>query len=317
MQNTLPQASDLPVREGVSASCVQVPAGAWPSLLAFLCAQFPAIHESIWLSRFARGLVLDQTGKVLQATDSCKTGACIYYYREVLQEIEIPFQEKILYQDEHILVADKPHFLPVIPSGAYVQQTLLVRLKRSTGIAQLSPLHRIDKDTAGLVLFSTNPHTRNAYQTLFRERRVTKHYHAVARWNAALIYPLVYRSRLVEDAQFFRTQEVVGAENSETIVKVLEQNGSQALYDLQPVTGKKHQLRVHMASLDMAIVNDVLYPTVQDRAAEDFTRPLQLLAQSLTFVDPVTHEPRYFASQRVLADAALFSTAASTDCATE
>lgn len=298
MQNTLPQASDLPVREGVSASCVQVPAGAWPSLLAFLCAQFPAIHETIWLSRFARGLVLDKTGKTLQPSDHCKSGARIYYYREVAQEIEIPFQEKILYQDEHILVADKPHFLPVVPSGVYVQQTLLTRLKRSTGIAQLSPLHRIDKDTAGLVLFSVNPRTRNAYQTLFRERQVTKHYHAVARWNAALTYPLTYRSRLVEDAQFFRTQEVEGAANSETVVNVLAQDGEKALYNLQPITGKKHQLRVHMARLGMPIANDVLYPEVREREVDDFSQPLQLLAKSLAFVDPITQASRYFESQQ-------------------
>ncbi|HRF87107.1 MAG TPA: pseudouridine synthase [Pseudomonadales bacterium] len=300
MQNTLPQASDLPLRDGVSASCVQVPAGAWSSLLAFLCAQFPAIHETIWLSRFARGLVLDQTGKTLQPRDHCKTGARIYYYREVAQEIEIPFQEKILYQDEYILVADKPHFLPVVPSGVYVQQTLLTRLKRSTGIAQLSPLHRIDKDTAGLVMFSVNPHTRNAYQALFRERQVTKHYHAVARWNTAFTYPLVYRSRLVEDAQFFRTQEVEGAANSETVVSVLAQDGEKALYNLQPITGKKHQLRVHMAQLGMPIANDVLYPAVCEREAEDFSQPLQLLAKSLAFVDPITQALRYFESQQKL-----------------
>ncbi|HNI36713.1 MAG TPA: pseudouridine synthase [Pseudomonadales bacterium] len=300
MQNTLPQANALPLREGVSASCVQVPAGAWPSLLAFLCAQFPAIHETIWLSRFARGLVLDQTGKTLQPSDHCKAGARIYYYREVVQEVEIPFQETILYRDEHILLADKPHFLPVVPSGIYVQQTLLTRLKRTTGIAQLSPLHRIDKDTAGLVLFSVNPQMRNVYQALFRERQVTKHYHAIARWNAALTYPLVYRSRLVEDAQFFRTQEVEGTANSETVVNVLAHDGEKALYDLQPITGKKHQLRVHLAQLGMPIANDVLYPSVRGREANDFSQPLQLLAKSLAFVDPITQVPRYFESQQTL-----------------
>ena len=300
MQNTLPQANALPLREGVSASCVQVPTGAWPSLLAFLCAQFPAIHETIWLSRFARGLVLDQTGKTLQPSDHCKAGARIYYYREVVQEVEIPFQETILYRDEHILVADKPHFLLVVPSGIYVQQTLLTRLKRTTGIAQLSPLHRIDKDTAGLVLFSVNPQMRNVYQALFRERQVTKHYHAIARWNAALTYPLVYRSRLVEDAQFFRTQEVEGTANSETVVNVLAHDGEKALYDLQPITGKKHQLRVHMAQLGMPIANDVLYPSVRGREANDFSQPLQLLAKSLAFVDPITQVPRYFESQQTL-----------------
>lgn len=316
MKNTLPQTHNLPLREGVSASCAQIPAGVWPSLLAFLCARFPAIDEAVWLSRFARGLVIDQTGTALLPTAACKTGARIYYYREVQQERTIPFQENILYRDEHILVADKPHFLPVIPSGIYVQQTLLTRLKRTTGIATLSPLHRIDKDTAGVVMFSVNPSTRDVYQALFRARKIEKQYQAVARWNPALQYPLQYCSRLVEDTQFFRTQEVEGEANSETIIDVLANDGEKALYDLQPVTGKKHQLRVHMASLGMPISRDVLYPAVTARQEADFSQPLQLLAKSIAFVDPITNERRYFASQLVLSEAECFITAVSTDCAT-
>lgn len=289
----------------MSASRVQVLPGEWPSALAFLCSQFPAVSETIWRSRFARGLVLDAQGKSITTESACSNGERIYYYRELEQETEIPFYETILYQDEHILIADKPHFLPVIPSGKYVQQTLLVRLKKATGIAGLSPVHRIDKDTAGLVLFSVNPDTRDAYQSMFRSHTVKKIYHAVAPLSENLLSashqsPFRYCSRLVEDEQFFRTCEVAGEANSETYIELIKKSGELGLYLLQPVTGKKHQLRVHLASLGIPICNDPLYPEAQKTTEQDFSKPLQLLARSLAFTDPVTQEKRYFESLQKL-----------------
>lgn len=294
-----------PLRDGVGASRVQVLPGAWPSMLAFLCAQFPAVGEAAWLSRFARGLVLNAQGKPIAAESPCINGERIYYYRELEQEVEIPFYETILYQDEHILVADKPHFLPVIPSGKYVQQTLLVRLKKTTGIATLSPVHRIDKDTAGLVLFSVNPATRDAYQSMFRSRAVKKTYHAVAPLSENLLpashqLPFRYCSRLVEDEQFFRTCEVAGEANSETHIELIKKSGELGLYLLQPVTGRKHQLRVHLSSLGIPIKNDPLYPVAQKNIENKFDNPLQLLARGLSFSDPLTKENRYFESQQKL-----------------
>lgn len=289
-----------PVRDGVSASRVQVTAGDWPSVLAFLCERFPAVGETVWQARLLRGLVLAANGKPLAAGDRCQCGDIIYYYREWAQETPIPFTETILYQDEHILVVDKPHFLPVIPSGRFVQQSLLVRLKKSTGIDTLSPIHRIDKDTAGLVLFSVNPASRDAYQALFRTRAVTKTYQAIAPLLDQHAWPLCYRSRLVEDQQFFRTREVTGEPNSETTITVLQQRDGLALYALQPVTGRKHQLRVQLEALGAPILNDPLYPQVLTVAVDDFSKPLQLLAQSLVFTDPLTGELRQFSSARQL-----------------
>lgn len=289
-----------PLRDGVGASRVQVLPGQWPTVLEFLCARFPAVTEQTWVSRFMRGRVLDAKGQPLAADAACVTGARIYYYRELTQEIDIPFYEQILFQDDHILVADKPHFLPVIPSGQYVQQSLLVRLKKTTGISTLSPVHRIDKDTAGLVLFSINPTTRDAYQSLFRCRAVKKIYHAVAPLSDHWQWPMQYCSRLVEDEQFFRTREVAGSANSETHIALLQAWQDTGLYRLQPVTGKKHQLRVHLASLGIPIVNDPLYPAVTSTRDADFSAPLKLLAKTLSFTDPVTGSEREFSSQQQL-----------------
>jgi len=210
----------------------------------------------------------------------------------------------VLYQDEHLLVADKPHFLPVTPTGRFVQQTLLVRLKRQLGIETLSPIHRIDRETAGLVLFSVRPQDRGAYQALFRDKVVEKSYEAIAPLRPDLPLPSVHVSRIEPDEQFFRQREVPGAPNSETHLALLETRGDLARYRLSPVTGRTHQLRVHMHALGRPIVGDLFYPEVvhgPGHTDEDYSRPLKLLARSIAFTDPVTGQPRHFASRRHLA----------------
>lgn len=292
------------MREGVSASRIQVPAGKWPSLLDFLCSQFPGVGESVWRMRFQQDLVLDADGKALAMTGVCSTGMIVYYYRELPPEIPIPFSETILYQDAAILVVDKPHFLPVIPSGQYVQETLLVRLKKQLGIEALSPVHRIDKDTAGLVLFSRDAGSRNAYQRLFRERNIHKEYEAWAPILPRHDFPVNYQCRLGEAAEFFRTAIVAGESNSETRMRLLETSGRWARYQLEPVTGRKHQLRVHMASLGAPILNDHWYPEVRETRLDDFSQPLQLLAKRLAFTDPLSGEEKVFESRQTLWHAA-------------
>jgi tRNA pseudouridine32 synthase/23S rRNA pseudouridine746 synthase len=214
-------------------------------------------------------------------------------------EPALPFEETVLYQDEHLVVADKPHFMPVTPSGRYLHHTLLVRLKRRLGLPELSPLHRIDRDTAGLVLLSVQQRTRGAYQALFRDRQITKHYDAIAPWRADLAFPREHASRLEEiPQQFFRMHEVPGEPNSHTQMQVDEvsEDGRWARYRLSPITGKRHQLRVHMAALGLPLRNDAFYPVVNDPPEGDYSRPLQLLAKSLAFVDPLTQQPRAFES---------------------
>ena len=228
----------LPTINGVGPSCVGLPAGAWRTITDFLVERFPAIPREVWLERMAHKLVIDEFGSLVTPERPYPSHMRIYYYRAVNEEQRIPFDEVILFQDEHLIVADKPHFLPVTPSGHYLQETLLVRLKKRLGIDSLIPIHRIDRETAGLVLFSVKQGERNAYQGLFRDRVVTKHYEAIAPWNSDLTFPIIRTSRIVEDQPFFRQCEVPGMPNSETKIGVIEKIGGLARYALSPITGK-------------------------------------------------------------------------------
>jgi tRNA pseudouridine32 synthase/23S rRNA pseudouridine746 synthase len=290
-----------PLRAGVAASTVQLPPGSWPSLYAFLCAHFATISAGEWRARFERGLVFDESGQPLALEAPYRSGLRVRYYRELASEVAVPFEAAVLYRDEHLLIADKPHFLPVIPSGRHLQETLLVRLKHALDLPALTPLHRIDRDTAGLVMFSVNPQTRAQYQALFPQRAMHKVYEALAPALPSLRFPLERRSRIVTGEPFFRSAEVDGEPNSHTRIEVVETRGAHSLYRLLPVTGRKHQLRVHLAALGAGIVNDPFYPELSDAvAADDFSRPLQLLARSLSFVDPLSGVEREFVSERGL-----------------
>ena len=290
----------LPLRDGVGPSCVVLPSQGQGSMLDFLAQRLPGVQRSEWLQRMQAGDVVDERGVAVLPHRPFEGGIRLYYYRHLQAESALPFAETVLYQDEHLLVADKPHFMPVTPTGRYVQQSLLVRLKRQLGLPDLSPLHRIDRDTAGLVLFSVQQRTRGVYQALFRERSMAKTYDAVAPWNATLTFPREHRSRMEESHQFFRMHEVPGEPNSHTHMAVQAVQGPWALYRLEPVSGKRHQLRVHMAALGLPLRNDPFYPEVNDPPEGDYSRPLQLLARSLRFTDPLTGQERHFESRLCL-----------------
>ncbi len=265
-------------------------------MLDCLCERFPAVGRGQWLARMARGRVVDGDGQWLTPETPFRVGLDVHYYREVSDEAAIPFDEVVLHVDTEVLVADKPHFLPVMPAGAHVHETLLGRLIRRTGNPMLVPLHRIDRDTAGLVLFSANPLSRAHYQALFRERRIDKRYEAIAPALPRIEFPCTRSSRIVAGEPFFRMQEIEGPENSETRIEVVARGADCWRYALTPITGRKHQLRVHMAALGAPIAHDRTYPSLRQRAPDDYSAPLQLLAKRLSFIDPLTGVARSFCS---------------------
>jgi tRNA pseudouridine32 synthase/23S rRNA pseudouridine746 synthase len=290
----------LPVRDGVAPSYMWVQDLEPGAALPYLLARFADVLESTWRSRMARGEVVDGAGVALAPDSMLRRGLRIWYYRELDDETPIPFDEQILYRDEHLLVVDKPHFLPTTPGGRFLHQSLLVRLKDKLGEQQLIPIHRLDRETAGVVLFSLREESRGAYQSLFQQRSVEKVYEALAGPMAGRAFPFIHRSRMVEGTPFFRMEEAAGEPNSETLVDVIEARGSQMLYRLQPRTGRKHQLRVHMAALGAPIQNDAFYPVALPERQDDFSHPLKLLARAIAFDDPLSGERRRFESVRTL-----------------
>lgn len=304
-------ASPLPMRDGVTASRVWLPKvgdyknstekyGTWNTMLEFLVERFPFIDEEILIDRMQRGEIVSQTGAAIKQNSPYIPEIFLFYYREVPDEIRLPFKEEILFKDEHIIVVDKPHFIPVTPSGRYVKETLLSRLKHQYQIEEISPIHRLDRETAGVMLFSCNPEIRGAYQHLFQQRQVQKTYEAIAPISD-LTFPLTHKSRMIRhDEIFFIMQEVEGEANSETRIDSIESQDGLARYHLSPITGRQHQLRVHLMSLGIPILNDPFYPELLPSKGGDFSSPLQLLAKTIEFIDPISNEVRRFESKQEL-----------------
>lgn len=291
----------VPTRAGLSPSHVHVPTGHWSSLLAFLCQRFPHIDAAVWRERLAQGQVFDDAGRPFSLDSACPSHARIWYYRAVAQETPVPFSSPVLFRDARLVVADKPHLLACAPAGRHVHETLLTRLRVALDLPDLTPLHRLDRETAGVMLFCTRPAFRAAYQGLFQHHRVCKTYEAIAPFRDDLALPLVRRSRLCEREDSFLMHEVAGEPNSETHVALIERRGEWARYRLSPTTGKKHQLRAHLAALGIGICGDPWYPVrVTERAPDDFSSHLLLLARSIGFVDPFDGSQRRFCSARTL-----------------
>lgn len=291
-----------PMRDGVSASQVFLPRLSEPvdRVFDYLCTAFTHITADEWQQRFEDGLILNMQGQQLNLQSPYCAEQHIYYYRFLSNEIHVPFYEHILFENDDLLVVDKPHFLTISPTGQYVQETLLVRLKRSTGNAELTPIHRLDRETAGIVLFSKRINSRGIYQQMFAERDVQKIYHAIAPYQAQLEFPLQLRLRMEKSEPFYTMRVVEGHPNTQTEISLLEHNHQWAKYCLKPETGKQHQLRVHLNYLNIPIRHDAFYPTVQHKAADDFSQPLQLLAHQIVFIDPITQQPMSFQSHQSL-----------------
>jgi tRNA pseudouridine32 synthase/23S rRNA pseudouridine746 synthase len=312
---------------------VAVTAGPWRDVVDFLCQRLPLVHD--WPERLAAGQVLDAEGPAVAANAPCRPGAVLWYWRQLPPEPRIPFELEVLHQDEHLVAVDKPHFLPVIPRGRYLQETVLVRLKRLLGLPDLVPMHRLDRETAGVLLFTVQPASRHAYQSLWSTRAVRKVYEAVAPWREGLSFPMTLQHRLQEpcDERFMQMQVVPGEPNAHTQVELIARlprcgpavgpdaladdapaapkPGAEPLhwalwahYRLHPLTGRKHQLRAQMNAAGLPLRGDRLYPVLWPEPAPDappdYSHPLQLLAREIAFTDPLTGAPRCFTSRRRL-----------------
>lgn len=286
----------LPQRHGLDPARLKLPAeGPWATIRDHLVDRLPRVDPARIDLMLAEQRIVGLDGPI--APDApFAPGVFVWFHRDLPDEVPVPFEIRVVHRDENLLVVDKPHFLATIPRGKHVVQTALVRLRRELDLPELSPAHRLDRVTAGLVMFVVRPELRGAYQTLFRDRLVRKEYEAVARHDPAVALPCVVRSRIVKERGVITAQEVPGPPNAETRVELLEHREGLGRYRLRPATGRTHQLRLHMNRLGLPILGDDFYPVLTEKPLDDFRRPLQLLAKTLEFTDPVTGRPHRFES---------------------
>ena len=307
-------ATPLPIRDGLNPTHARVPDGpitAWDFVHNLITTQrhrHPEDNEAALQTRFDANEVVRQDGSPLRPDSILATNAVVYFYRIPAPEQPVPYGIPILHEDEHLLVVDKPPFMATMPRARHITETATVRLRRETGNNDLSPAHRLDRLTSGLLVFTKDRSVRGAYQTLFAERRVTKTYEAIA--PLADVSPgTIWRSRMEKTPGELQGRIVEGEVNAITEVAAVEPvdknpyemlHGSLpalARYTLKPHTGKTHQLRLHMLQAGIPIIGDPIYPVIFPAEAEDMRIPMHLTATRISFVDPLTGRPREFSSQ--------------------
>ncbi|MBF6356113.1 RluA family pseudouridine synthase [Nocardia higoensis] len=294
------QQPPLPKRHGLDPARLRMPeAGEWATIRDHLVERLPRVSPDRIDALLRSGEIVDLSGPIAPDAPYVPGGA-VWFHRDLPDEVDVPFEITVVHRDDTLLVADKPHFLATIPRGQHIRQTALVRLREQLGLPDLVPAHRLDRVTAGLILFVVDPARRGAYQTMFHKRTVRKQYEAIAPYDPQLSLPRTVRSRIVKEKHVLAAREVEGEPNAETLVELLEHRDGLGRYRLTPHTGRTHQLRLHMNSLGVPILGDDFYPVITDKPVHEFTRPLQLLASTLEFTDPVTGEPRRFRSTRTL-----------------
>lgn len=301
----MPPRSPLPQLRGLDAAWVRTPdrdvasSVFWPNMGVWLRDKLPSEVDTTAMLASERFVYADATP--VRDADPYRPNTFVWLYRDLREEPTVPGEISILHRDSRILVVDKPPFLATTPRGRHVTQTVLVRMRDQLGLPELSPAHRLDRATSGLLVLTTERKWRGAYQSLFQEQRVEKIYRAVAPIDATLELPTVLTNRIEKTRGILQAMIVPGESNARTLIELESVVDSRrAVYRLSPATGKTHQLRIHLNSLGIPIENDPLYPVVREDDAEDFTNPLQLLASELAFTDPIDGKPRQFFSKRSL-----------------
>lgn len=275
----------LPDRDGLGPARLRVQGGS-------VADEFERRFGADGRAKVLAGEVVDARGGALDGRSDLPAGSVVYLYRDLPDEVPVPFDIPVLHRDDDIVVVDKPHFLATMPRGGHVVQTALVRLRRELGLPDLSPAHRLDRLTAGVLMFTVRREVRGAYQTMFARGEVRKTYLARSGVEPGLSAPQVVSNRIVKRRGILQAAVESGEPNARTRVEPL----GRGWYRLTPSTGRTHQLRVHMAGLGVPIDNDPLYPRILAVDPADFSRPLRLIAHRLEFDDPLTGQPRRFES---------------------
>lgn len=310
----------LPIRDGLNPSRVRFPSDAEPTTARSFVDQLIAAQrhrsteddQAALDARFATAQVVDNSGVPYDPAELMTPGADIWFYRVPAEETPVPYECVILHWDENLLVVDKPCYLATMPRGRHITETALVRMRRSTGIAELSPAHRLDRLTSGVLVFTARPEVRGAYQTLFARREAAKTYEAIADFDSGLLPvdgPVLWESRMHKTPGYIKGEIVEGEPNARTwLVSVTPLDDAeqaelcgihgplprQARYVLKPETGKTHQLRLHMWAAGVPILGDPVYPRVYTEEEEDMAIPMHLRARELSFTDPFTGQMRVF-----------------------
>ncbi|MGA8847882.1 MAG: pseudouridine synthase [Nocardioides sp.] len=237
----------------------------------------------------------------VRAEDPYLPHTFVWFHRDLREEPDVPGDLIVIHRDERLVVVDKPAFLATIPRGRHVQQSVVVRLREQLDLPELSPLHRLDRVTSGVLLLATERRWRGPHQVLFEHGQVNKTYRALAPWRDDLELPTTVRNHLRKERGVWQGEAVAdGPVNAVTDIAVEERRGDLAVYRLTPHTGRTHQLRLHLHGLGIPIVDDPLYPEIRETEVDDFSRPLQLLAAEVSFVDPIDGSTRRFESTRQL-----------------
>ncbi|MCQ4623382.1 23S rRNA pseudouridylate synthase [Corynebacterium sp. CCUG 70398] len=302
----------LSPRDGLGATRARVPDGEpWVArdfiwhLVSTQRHRHPLDDESAVTSRFTAGEVVLIDGTPLTPSDLVRAGTDVFFYRRPAPEPRVPFEVTVVYEDDAIMVVNKPPFLATMPRASHITENATVRLRRSTGNEELTPAHRLDRMTSGLLLFTKKASVRGAYQQLFASRAVAKLYEAVADdigpslpARPSANSPLVWEHHIVKrEGELASSITVDAIPNSLTYVTdITPLQGGTARYLLQPVTGRTHQLRVQMHAAGAPIHGDPVYPELLPASAEDFSRPMLLAAVGLAFTDPLTGAQRIFSA---------------------
>lgn len=285
---------------GLDPARVRLPAtGPWPTIRDFLIDHLPMVETTRIDEMFRERGFVGEAGP-LSPDAPFSPESVVWFHRDLPVEPRVPFDIDIVHRDDRLVIVDKPHFLATMPRGRHIVETALVRLRRDLNLPELSPAHRLDRVTAGLLMFVIHRQDRGAYQTLFRDRRVHKEYQAIARHDPTLSLPRTVESHIVKERRVLTAYEIDAAPNARTHVELLEHRAGLGRYRLTPTTGRTHQLRLHMCGLGVPILGDPFYPVLRDVPLDDYRDPLQLLARTLAFTDPISGLDRHFTSARVL-----------------